>query len=304
MSHWAHLEERGSELGMRFLLQAYALGGRWPFRLCLYPVLLWYFVASPHLRRVSAHYRQRLGLETGPLGGLRHIAAFAETLLDKLLAWSGGRPQAKLHGIEHITELRQKGQGGLLVCAHFGNVELARALGALDDGIDLTILVHTAHAQRFSRMLARINPQSQVNLVQVTQLDAATAAHLAQKVAQGGFVVISADRLPVLPSSIVWADFLGHPAPWPAGPWILAQVLACPVLLMWCYRRHDAYQLILEPFSEQVQLPRRGRAAGVRALVQQFSARLEFHCRQAPFQWFNFFDFWVLPKDPPHAELS
>ena len=36
------------------------------------------------------------------------------------------------------------------------------------EGLRVTILVHTAHAQQFNRILARLNPQATVRLLQVT----------------------------------------------------------------------------------------------------------------------------------------
>jgi predicted LPLAT superfamily acyltransferase len=27
--------------------------------------------------------------------------------------------------------------------------------------------------------------------------------------------------------------------------------------------------------------------------MQRYVTRLEFHCRRAPYNWFNFYDFWA-----------
>jgi predicted LPLAT superfamily acyltransferase len=41
-----------------------------------------------------------------------------------------------------------------------------------------------------------------------------------------------------------------------------------------------------------VELPRRGRDAAVGELLEAYSSRLEYYCTRAPYQWFNFFDYW------------
>ena len=37
-------------------------------------------------------------------------------------------------------------------------------------------------------------------------------------------------------------------------------------------------------------MPHRDRKAAIDAYVAQYARRLEWYCREAPLQWFNFFD--------------
>ena len=54
--HWAQINEISFLSGMRLLYWLARLFGRWPFRLVLYPVLLWYLIAKPVARRASKQY--------------------------------------------------------------------------------------------------------------------------------------------------------------------------------------------------------------------------------------------------------
>jgi predicted LPLAT superfamily acyltransferase len=45
-------------------------------------------------------------------------------------------------------------------------------------------------------------------------------------------------------------------------------------------------------FSERISLPPRLREERLAALVQEYAAHLEGVVRRAPFQWFNFYEFW------------
>jgi predicted LPLAT superfamily acyltransferase len=73
--------------------------------------------------------------------------------------------------------------------------------------------------------------------------------------------VIVGHRTPASQSSRVsWVPFLGRPAPFPQGPFYLAAMLKCPVLLIFCLKRHGRYLLIFEPFADAANLPRRRRA--------------------------------------------
>jgi predicted LPLAT superfamily acyltransferase len=51
-----------------------------------------------------------------------------------------------------------------------------------------------------------------------------------------------------------------------------------------------------ELFRESIRLPHQGRDEALDDLVAAYAARLEFFCQRAPLQWFNFYDFWQVPK--------
>ena len=310
--HWAHINEVSFVGGMRLLFAVYRVFGRWPFRLLLYPVLLWYMARNPTARAASLDYLARvrrrrpdLDIRTGLGGALRHFAAFGESLLDKMLLWGGLFPLDKVtvRGGEIVTAAVAAKRGGLLICTHLGNLELCRVAGRNHPELKLTVLVHTKHAQAFNRMLAQLDPRSQLDLIQVTDMTPATAVLLAEKVARGEFVVIAGDRVPVSPSPrVATANFLGAEAPFPIGPYVLASLLECPTYLMFSQRTRDGATLCFEPFRERIRLPRKQREQLFSELAAEYAARLEHHCLQTPLQWFNFYDFWAQPSsDNRHA---
>ena len=47
--------------------------------------------------------------------------------------------------------------------------------------------------------------------------------------------------------------------------------------------------------GERVELPPRARDEAIGRYVAEYAARLEYYCREAPLQWFNFYDFWHEP---------
>ncbi|MGH6611475.1 MAG: acyltransferase, partial [Burkholderiaceae bacterium] len=186
-------------------------------------------------------------------------------------------------------------RGGVLVVAHFGNLEVLRRIGERAKALRLHILVHTKHAERFNRMLTRMNPQSAERLLQVTEVNTATIAHLTSRVELGDFVVIAADRVPVTSERVIDVPFLGAPAPFPVGPWVLASALGCPVYWLACYQRpadRGRYTLVCELLHERVALPRATRQAALAAVIGEYARRVECACREAPLDWFNFYSFW------------
>ena len=298
--HWAALRESTWVLGIRILLGVHALLGRWPFRLCVFPVVFFHWLVNGTARRASRQYLERVQAHCGGVGavpgwrqGLRHFFNFAETLLDKLLAMAGRYPASKVT-LQRQTMLDQigSGGGGVIVTAHMGCLELCRALAPHVPGLRLVALVHTAHAEQFNQLLQRLAPDHPVELVQVTELDPGTAIRLAERVAQGAFIAIAGDRVPLRGVRHVDVDFLGHRAPLPIGPYVLAATLGCPLFAMGCTRRGDGYGIDFVRLAQRVELPRRQREAALATHAAGFARCLETQVCAAPFDWFNFFPFW------------
>jgi predicted LPLAT superfamily acyltransferase len=309
--HWAQTNEFSFVAGMRLMFSTCRILGRWPFRVALYPVLLWYLVTQPEARASSRDYLRRMAafqgasrMRPGWVAVLRHFASFAENLLDRMLLWSGlfKAERIEFHGQEQIVAQMAEKRGSLLICSHLGNLDLCRVLSKRA-GFTLTVLVHTKHAEIFNRLLAQLDPESQLNLMQVSEISPATVVLLSEKVGRGEFVAIAGDRVPVSSKPrIASARFLGAMAPFPVGPYILASLLRCPVYLLFSLRVGGASEVHFELFRESIRLPREGRDEALAGLVAEYARRLEYFCLQAPLQWFNFYDFWHLSTvDIPDA---
>ena len=304
--HWSSIGEETFVGGMWLLYALFRIGGRLPFRLFLYPVVLWYWASNRAAREASLEYLQRLQRSTGALGRepdwrdtLRHFFSFAETILDKMLA-VGGRYKLetiRFVGREPFEEMVRAGRGGLLVTAHMGCLEMCQASADATPGMKLTVLVHTVHAEQFNRMLERLSPGRGISLMQVTEISPATAVLLAERVARGEFVAIAGDRVPLVAgrASAVQVPFLGHDAPFPTGAYMLASLLKCPLFALDCIRQGDAHEVVFDKLADRVVLPRGDRLAGCTVHAAQFAHGLERLLARAPYEWFNFFSFWNQP---------
>jgi len=304
--HWSSIGEETFVGGMWLLYALFRIGGRLPFRLFLYPVVLWYWASNRAAREASLEYLQRLQRSTGALGRepdwrdtLRHFFSFAETILDKMLA-VGGRYKLetiRFVGREPFEEMVRAGRGGLLVTAHMGCLEMCQASADATPGMKLTVLVHTVHAEQFNRMLERLSPGRGISLMQVTEISPATAVLLAERVARGEFVAIAGDRVPLVAgrASAVQVPFLGHDAPFPTSAYMLTSLLKCPLFALDCIRQGDAHEVVFDKLADRVVLPRGDRLAGCTVHAAQFAHGLERLLARAPYEWFNFFSFWNQP---------
>jgi predicted LPLAT superfamily acyltransferase len=108
----------------------------------------------------------------------------------------------------------------------------------------------------------------------------------------GMFVGVLGDRM-LADDATVRVDFLGDPVALPAGPFRMAAVLRRPVIFMaGLYLGGTRYAVHFEPLADFSATSRAERAAAIDAAVRRYAALLERHCKAAPYNWFNFFDFW------------
>ena len=87
--------------------------------------------------------------------------------------------------------------------------------------------------------------------------------------------------------------FLGQPAPFAVGPYVLAHVLECPVLLFFCLREAGGLQTLPGALRRSYPVASsRAAAAAAAAWAGRYAARLADYAGRFPLQWYNFYDFW------------
>lgn len=302
--HWAAQRERGTPVLLRLTAWAARTFGRRTLRPLLLLIVLYFFCFAPRARRAIADYQQRLraqGLGMAlpaerPVFG--QFMAFADAILDKLDVWQGRltRTGITMVDADDLHSQMRGGRGQILVCAHLGNMDVCRALVERSGQLALNVLVHTRHAEAFNRLLES-HGASRLRLYQVTELDPATMLDLHQRIERGEWLAIAGDRVPVqgprkASARVTSADFLGAPATFPQGPWLLAGLLRCPVNVLFCTKIAGRYRVTLERLADSVAWTRGRRDAEIDRWAQRYADRLARECADAPQQWFNFYPFW------------
>jgi len=306
--HWSSLEERGAILGMKILFVGYKIFGRWLFRIMLFPVMSYFFLTSATARRSSRQYldrvqatrQERTGQPAKRLSGFWHFLQFGESILDKTAQWAGVRSKENINYIspEIYAQIIERKRGGVFIGSHLGNLEALRAFGGLEQGLTVNALVFTRHSMKFMQFLEEANPKAVEHIIQVDSLGPDSIIRLSDKTAAGEWVAMVADRTSIAHGSrSVQCEFLGEPAYFPEGPFILASLLECPVYLLFCLKKDGKYDVHLEKLADPLELPRATRRQDLERVVRIFADRLEKQCLAFPYQWYNFFDFWQKPTD-------
>lgn len=294
MADWYKQRERGSRGALRLILWIALTLGRTPARVVLYPITLYFLLKATSQRRASRTFLTRvLGRPANLWDIARHIHCFSATILDRVFLLAGHREYLKvqLHHPELVTNRVSAHQGFLLLGSHLGSFEVLRALAIEEAHLPLKILMNPVHNQTVTEMLHALNPDVAASVI---SLDG-TMPMLAVKeyLDQGCAVGLLGDRFrPEEPR--IRCNFLGASASFPTGPISLAAVSGVPVILFFgIYRGGNRYEAYFELLAERIDLGSRAeRQAALKFWVQRYADRLASHTMTAPFNWFNFFDFW------------
>jgi predicted LPLAT superfamily acyltransferase len=301
---WGSIPEVGSLAALRFLVTLYRLFGRRACLLVVHVVALYFSLLAGAARRASRQYldtlwktergREALGHAPGFRDVLHHIHEFSINIFDRLVAWSGqlGSIRFTHRGSEVLFDLAESGSGAFLIGAHQGSFDMMRLLA---DKYEMTVnvLMFTKHATRINTFFEQLDPSSRVRVLEIEPSSLKTAFVIRECIARGEFVGILADRIhPGARDRPVYLDFLGRPTPFSLSPFVLASVIGCPVVHTQCIRLDDStYESSARVISEGIdpKLPRRRKAE---LLLRAYVAGIEETCYRAPYQWFNFYDYW------------
>jgi len=294
-ANWKQRPEGGGRLALWMIRTLAQHGGRGICRGLLYPITLYFLLVRGPERRASRAYLTRVF--SRPVGlwyVARHVHTFAATILDRVFLLGGrfGEFEVRVTGLPELHEVLDRRQGVLLFGSHLGSFEVMRVLAQQRPDYKIRVVLDKAHNLALTQMLDTLNPDIAAGVIDAGQDGPSIAMAIKQATDEGALVALLVDRArPGEPA--LNAQFLGRDAPFPTAPWLIASALKVPVVLAFgLYQGGHNYHLAFESFSDSIAVPRQQRAQAVLSLIQRYAARLEHHARAAPYNWFNFYDFW------------
>ena len=322
--HWSQYKEKAAGYWhVKLLLVLFRLFPIIILRVLAFPVGFFYFLFSKKARTESKRYLQKAAPFvtphgtaqrcSSPFGPLRHIVSFSLTLVEKLESWGGKFQFKNIHfqndDVEELIRELENGKGVFLITSHIGNIELLRGLASFNrTGVSretpITAVIDTKVSEKFTRMLKELNPQSGMDIINAGEIGPYTAVLLEEKLAAGEMVTIAGDRTAAGANNgaegqgkNLMIPFLGEEAPFSTGIFYLAALMKAPIYFVFAFRRGDLsvrpeYDMHVHRSRLSLDCSRKERFNQSSLLARSFAALLESYCKQNPFQWYNFYDFW------------
>jgi predicted LPLAT superfamily acyltransferase len=297
VAEWRHIPEAGTVLGLRALVLVVRIAGRRVAGWILFVVAFYYALRRVDARRASREYLRRVDQPATFWHVVRHLHTFAQVSLDSLFFMTGqlGAFEVEQKNHDRLVEAARTGRGVLLLGAHLGSFDVMRCR-AKDFDIPINVVVDFSNAVRINSVLRSLAPDMNTRLISLADDPLAAMLEIKAAIGRGEVVAILADRLPEGRSGgdrVVKTRFLGDDVWLPAGPWLLAHALKCPVYFVaGLFTRPNRYALQFELLADEVRLERKERAVSLERYAQTYASTLDAFTRSAPLNWFNFFDFW------------
>jgi predicted LPLAT superfamily acyltransferase len=150
--------------------------------------------------------------------------------------------------------------------------------------------MYEENARKLNAVLDSINPQHSRPVIPLGKID--SMLRIQEALQRGEYIGILADRT-ISGTKMIACNFLGGQINLPVTPFRLAVILGCPVVFMaGIYQGGNRYDVSFEYLADPQQPAQLERDAAIRQAAQRFADRLEQYCREAPYNWFNFYDVW------------
>ena len=293
--NWQERPEGGGRFAL-WLIRTIALhGGRGFGRLFLYPITLYFYLRRKPERLASRQYLERVfGQPASAWQVMKHIHCFASTIMDRIFLLAHGEKSFEIEtdGLDLLDEKIAQGRGLMLFGSHQGSFEALRAVGARRPDISLRVVLDKQKTPAMTDLLEALAPEVGACVIDAAQGGTSIALAMSEACQQGAVVAMLADRGREH-EALKRVPFLGSQAPFPVSPWLLAHALKVPVVLCFgLYLGGNRYRLVFEPMADQVIIPRHQRGPALESLLSHYASRVEHYVRVAPYNWFNFYDFW------------
>ena len=292
-SNWKTQSERGNMFVLRLITWIALHLGRRVTRCILVPVVAYFFISSPRARRASARFLSRIPNQPhGVKAVFQHLYVFATVTLDRVYFLNG---RLDLFNIEIKDEnnvalgTAASGAGLFLMGAHFGSFESVRSIARDYPSLKMVLLMYEENARNIKQLLHAINPNVEQDIISLGQ--ARAMLQVKEKINEGALIGLLADRsLEAVGNTRV--NFLGFEANFPTGPFRLAAMLQHPVYFMTgVFEGGNRYSVYLEPIVD-FSISAENKDTAVNQAMLRYVELLEKHCKNAPYNWFNYFDFW------------
>jgi predicted LPLAT superfamily acyltransferase len=293
-SDWRERPEGGSIVALKIIVWIALNLGRTATRLMLLPVALYFFVFRGKERTASREFLGRISDAPVPIGKVfRHFLTFSRVVADRIFFLTDYHERIPIttSGVETLRPLVAKKKGGIVLAAHFGSFEAARVLGKELGEVTVRVVLNRGVNSQLIRQLEELNSDLADAIIESEQSSATLGLKIAEALEKGEWIGFLADRYQP-GDRTTSCDFLGGKANFPVGPFIIAAVFKVPLICIFPVYVKGGYEVYCETMSDEFTLPREGRDKHLHEHVQAYVDRLSVYVRKAPYNWFNFYDFW------------
>ncbi len=291
MSSW-HGKSKGTPLGYRIFVWVLKTFGVLPAYFLLRFVVLYYFFFSfKASREIYRLYRRKLGYSwfSSTIKVYTNYFLLGQGIIDKVVMMSGIKNNFSFNfdGEENLRKIAAMGKGGILLSAHIGNWDVAGHLfKRLQTAIN--IVLYDGEDEQIKKYLDGVTGKRNVNII-VIKKDLSHIYAISEALNKNELVCMHADRF-LEGNKTINSSFLGQPARFPMGPFLLAATFKVPVSFVFAVKESKLHYHLFA--SEIIDYSNLGRNELIPQMLTDYATTMEEKVKQYPEQWFNYYNFW------------
>ncbi|QEC69467.1 lipid A biosynthesis acyltransferase [Panacibacter ginsenosidivorans] len=285
-------KSKGTTLGYSIFVAVIRKFGVLPAYFLLRLVAFYYFLFSRNSSKIIYDfYRDKLQFARlkSLLKLYRNYYIFGQTLIDKIsvMAVTENKFTFNFDGEHILREITAQQKGGMLLSAHIGNWEIAGfLLKRLNTKIN--IVIFDGEHQKIKQYLDSVTGGHTANFI-IIRNDLSHIYEIAAALKNNELVCMHADRF-MEGNKTLTTDFLGQPAKFPLGPFLLAAQFKVPVSFVFAMKETNLHYHF---FASQIkQYSTQLKDEFIRSMLADFAIEMEQKVKAYPEQWFNYYDFW------------
>lgn len=296
MSSW-HGKSRGTPLGYRiFVWVLKTFGVLSGYFLLRFVALYYFFFSFKASRHIYLLYRQRLGYSwfASVTKIYRNYFLLGQGIIDKVVLNSGIKNNFtfEFDGEENLRQIAATGKGGILLSAHIGNWDVAGNLfNRLESRIN--IVLYDGEHEQIKEYLEGVMGKRNMSII-VIKNDLSHIYKISEALSNNELVCMHADRF-MKGNKTITAGFLGEPARFPMGPFLLASKFKVPVTYVFAVKESNLhYHLFSSNIKDYTTV---AKNEVMQQMLTEYVAEIEKKIKQYPEQWFNYYNFWEKEAD-------
>jgi predicted LPLAT superfamily acyltransferase len=280
-------KSRGGGFGYRFfifLIRRVGVGFAYGF---LALVVVYFIPFAPKATSASWFYNRRI------LGYRRakalkalfiHYYRFGQTIIDKMAiaAGMGNKYRFEFDNYPEFLNILNSGSGVVMIGAHIGSWEAGASFFG-DYAKKMNIVLYDGESAQIKKALENNSAGKGYKVITVGNDSLDSILQIKNALDGGEYVCFQGDRY-IGSDNAVEADFMGHKARFPRGPFLIASRMKMPAVFYYAMRekgrRYRFHFVEATGCSEKM-------------LFDKYLKSTERIVRSYPEQWFNFYKFWI-----------
>jgi predicted LPLAT superfamily acyltransferase len=288
MTKWSG-RSKGTPLGYQiFIFLIKNIGVKFAYVILAF-VAFYYLLFSKEGRTSGIlYFHNRLGYSkiTSLFKVYKNNYVFGQTIIDKYAIQLGQRNQFtyEFDGVELLYDLLEKKKGGILISAHVGNFEIAEFfLSEIDEFSQINLVTTDNEHKAIKKQLEAISAKSNIKFI-IVKDDLSHIFEINKALSNNELICFTGDRY-FEGSKTLTSEFLGAPAKFPAGPFLIGSRLKVPVVFVYVMKETAKHYHL---YTRKAEFKNRDASD----LLNQYTQSVSWILNKYPYQWFNYFDFW------------